>query len=551
MIADSSYSSKNLSHLGVVAGMIDELNFVAEIDRLLGLCQSEQQLVSNGICVKSLILNGLGFSERRLYLVGDFFSDKPVEHLLGAEIKAEYLNDDRLGRCLDSLYAYGVSELFAHLSSHACKVLGLDKEAQFWHLDSTSFHVDGNYNSDLSEEEVGDCVRICMGYSRDKRPDLNQVMLNLVVENASGIPLQMQALSGNTSDKESFKTLINNHISNITADYSPVCWVADSALYTAETLKDISATQTWISRVPESIHEAKTVIKQVAKDQMLAFTTPELSKYRYTQVCSQYGGIKQEWLVVFSEDAYLRESQTLQKQYAKQSEMELKSFEKLGKETFTCEQDAQKALSSFEKTLKYCHIQSPQIVPIKGHKGSGRPKKGTETQIIAYQVQGFLTSQIANYQQLIKQKGFFIIASNDIHNRFSAEQKLLGYKGQSKVERGFRFLKDKQFLASTLFVKKPQRVEAILMIMSLSLLVYAALERKLHQGLKNQALTIPNQLNKQVQNPSMRWVFSLFKGIHSLYINDNDKHILLNINPLHLKTCEILGQYVSNYYKTE
>jgi transposase len=50
-----------------------------------------------------MILNGLGFVNQRLYLVSKFFEDKPVGRLIAEGIEAEHLNDDRLGRALDSM----------------------------------------------------------------------------------------------------------------------------------------------------------------------------------------------------------------------------------------------------------------------------------------------------------------------------------------------------------------------------------------------------------------------------------------------------------------
>lgn len=52
----------------------------------------------------AMILNGLGFSNRHLYLVPQFFATKPVEHLLGPGITAEMLHEDCLGRTLDWLH---------------------------------------------------------------------------------------------------------------------------------------------------------------------------------------------------------------------------------------------------------------------------------------------------------------------------------------------------------------------------------------------------------------------------------------------------------------
>ena len=98
----SSYSSYNLDHLGLIAGMVDELGLPELIDTVVKQ-DHEQRQVSVGQCVKAMILNGLGFVNRALYLMPHFFKDKPVERLLGDGIKAEHLNDDALGRALDTI----------------------------------------------------------------------------------------------------------------------------------------------------------------------------------------------------------------------------------------------------------------------------------------------------------------------------------------------------------------------------------------------------------------------------------------------------------------
>jgi transposase len=51
------------------------------------------------------------------------------------------------------------------------------------------------------------------------------------------------------------------------------------------------------------------------------------------------------------------------------------------------------------------------------------------------------------------------------------------------VEGGFRFLKDPLFFVSSLFVKKPTRIQGLLMVMTLALLVYAVAQRRLRQEL--------------------------------------------------------------------
>jgi transposase len=59
-----------------------------------------------------MILNGLGFTHKRLYLFPNFFMTIPTEKLLGEGITPSHLNDDVVGRTLDAIYDYGPTELF-------------------------------------------------------------------------------------------------------------------------------------------------------------------------------------------------------------------------------------------------------------------------------------------------------------------------------------------------------------------------------------------------------------------------------------------------------
>jgi len=113
--------------------------------------------------------------------------------LIAPAIKASHLNDDTLGRALDTLYAYGVTALYSLIATTAAQRSGL--APTFTHLDSTRFHVDGRYKSEEAPDEQ--VVHSTPGSSRDHRPDLNQAMLALVVEHQAGIPVLMKPLSGN------------------------------------------------------------------------------------------------------------------------------------------------------------------------------------------------------------------------------------------------------------------------------------------------------------------------------------------------------------------
>jgi transposase len=123
-----------------------------------------------------------------------------------------------------------------------------------------------------------------------------------------------------------------------------------------------------------------------------------------------------------------------------------------------------------------------------------------------------------------------------------------GYKGQARAERGFRFLKDPQFLASSLYLKKPERVMALLMVMTVCLLVYAALEYRIRHALKEHEATFPDQKGKRIQSPTARWGFHYFVGIHVLYIPGQGLFVL-NLTDEHLHLLQLLGKRYVWFYR--
>ncbi len=114
------------------------------------------------------------------------------------------MNDDRLGKALDELYATGLSDLFLSVSLQAAQRFEVKIETA--HLDSTSFHVDGEYE-ETTENPEPEAVKVTYGYSRDHRPTLKQFVMNLICVGDGDIPVLMEIASGNQSDKAKFAGL--------------------------------------------------------------------------------------------------------------------------------------------------------------------------------------------------------------------------------------------------------------------------------------------------------------------------------------------------------
>jgi transposase len=135
-----------------------------------------------------------------------------------------------------------------------------------------------------------------------------------------------------------------------------------------------------------------------------------------------------------------------------------------------------------------------------------------------------------------------ILATNALDDtRLPPQELLAGYKGHVQAERGFRFLKDPQFLASSLYLTKPERIMALLMVMTVCLLVYAALEYRMRTTLKEHEATFPDQKGKRMQNPTVRWVFHSFVGMHVLCIS-GQPYMVINLTEEHLHLRQLLGK---------
>lgn len=536
------YKSKNLDHLGLVSAMCVELQIAKEIDEIIPSSSLDRK-VSTGQLVVAMILNGLGFTSKALYLTPNYFIDKPVDRLIGKNIKAENLNDDALGRALDAIFTVNPTALYSRLAHNAVNILGLT--SKFGHLDSTSFHLEGKYNSDnpqvTQDSEEPKVVHVTRGYSRDHRPEANQIMLNLIVENQAEIPVFMQAANGNQSDQTAFRSIVSSHVGGLRNWSGIEYMVADSALYSEATLQALSDKHLFITRVPETIKDARILLQAAAKQE---FTVID-DNYSFIEYGATYGGVNQRWLVIKSLIAKRKEMQTVSKNFLKKSESEMRQFQKLCGRVFNCKSDGLKAYDEFNKKLQYISIDGINTVEIKQYASRGKPKADAEPKI-SYQLSGTCYCLTDTKQVKDDDTGMFILATNELDKaRLSNESLLSEYKNQQKVERGFKFLKNPHFFTNSFFVKKVERMMSLLMVMTLCLMVYAAIEYRIRRALEHSKKTVLDQLNKPTQKPTTRWIFECFAGIHVLIINEITERIL-NLKDRHLFILELLGP---EYYK--
>ena len=264
--------------------------------------------------------------------------------------------------------------------------------------------------------------------------------------------------------------------------------------------------------------------------------------YRSHELPSTDGGVEQRWVLIDSKARQAQAQRTIDQQVRQQSDQALKALKQFCGVTCACEAEACQALATCAQNLQATGLGASTVRATPRDGTRGRPGQGAQPEQLVYQSAGALAAALAARQARIDQHRCFILATNALDATQLPPQTLLeGDKDQTHVERGWRFLKDPEFLASSRYLKTPERIMALLMGMTVWLLVDAALESRIRQVLQGHDATCPKQQGTRVQNPTARWVCHDFVGIHRL-IAPGQWPMVLNLTAEHRHLLRLLGK---------
>jgi len=551
----SNIEVQRLDHLGLVAAAIDTLKLVERIDKRLPIPDNRDSHVTHGQRVKAMIINGLGYTTHPLYLSPKFFEGKDLTRLIGTGVEAVHLNDHALGRTLDALFAYGTTKLFAEIAFEVGQERGL--LGQSVHIDTTTLLLHGEYSEAIAlaqkkkkaEETLGitstQAPTPALGYSKAHRHDLKQLVMSLTVTGEAAMPLWFESLSGNSSDKSNFHESIAKFEAfkqsiDSTASF---LWVADSALYNKGKLQ--ASQIKWLTRIPQTKTNAKQLVAQDNKD------------IAWQEIGNGYKGVIEDkietderWALLYSEQAYQREHITFERNINKALTKTQTELKQLANTVFACESDALKAAKKWQKTLKY-HQVTFTVQPQARYSKAGKPAKGATPDLIDYRLSGIITDNEPAQNTQRNQLGRFILGTNITDDdSLTASAMLSTYIEQQDVERGFRFIKSDEFHLDGIYLHLPSRIDALMMVMTLSLMVYNVSEYEMRVALNKQGESLPSQKGKNTTRPTLRWVFQLMQDISILTMNDMPSHVS-GIDETKEKIIRLFGQNACALYGVE
>jgi transposase len=504
-------------HLPIIKAYADQLGLVSLINHYVPTAME----VDAGTVVLALVLDTLS-GRSPLYRLEEFFAQQDTELLLGKTVPPHALNDDTAGRVLDRLYNFGTMRLFTACAVRAATRFGLER--RYVHFDTTSRSVWGEYQFTETQDLP---FQVTYGYSKDKRPDLKQFVLStLCVDRA--IPIWGKPEDGNASDKTLNTTLLSE-IAQLLAQYGvqpgAYIYIADAALVTEDNLTALRDTL-FITRLPATYSECgRGIAEAVAHNRwevvgVLAQTPPTKHRpgtfYKVAEARVTLYGKEYRAVVVHSSSQDQRRQQHLERESrASYATLEATVHEAARQEYF-CQADAEAAAGKLRALQSAYHWVEVGIKERPTY-GPGRPssKQPRVVKALRYGLQVTLHERSEVIARKTQETGCFVLLTNvptagEMAHR--AGDVLRAYKEQHGIEQNYGFLKDPR-IVNSLFLKKPERIEALGLVLLLALLLWRLVERTLRVHVETTGNSLTGWDKKATQTPTAFMMRTKFAGV--------------------------------------
>jgi transposase len=536
-------------HLPIIKAYADQLGLVSLINHYVPTAME----VDAGTVVLALVLDTLS-GRSPLYRLEEFFAQQDTALLLGKAIPPQALNDDTAGRVLDRLYDFGTMRLFTACAVRAAMRFGLER--RYVHFDTTSRSVWGEYQFAETQDLP---FQVTYGYSKDKRPDLKQFVLStLCVDRA--VPIWGKPEDGNASDKTLNTTLLSE-IAQLLAQYGvqpgAYIYIADAALVTEDNLAALRDTL-FITRLPATYSECGRVIAEaVAANRweevgVLAQTPPTKHRpgtcYKVAESSVTLYGKAYRAVVVHSSSQDQRRQEHLERELrASYTTLEATVHEAARQEYF-CHADAEAAAAKL-RALQSAYHWVEVGVEERPTYGPGRPSR-TQPRVVKALRYGLQVTLHARSEVIARKRqetGCFVLLTHvptagEMAHR--AGDVLWAYKEQHGIEQNYGFLKD-PLIVNSLFLKKPERIEALGLVLLLALLLWRLVERTLRVHVETTGQPLTGWDKKATQKPTAFMMMTKFAGVMVIKVGDQRQlaHPLSTVQQQYLAALRVPATY--------
>ena len=506
-----------VAHLPLIRGVIDQLGLEEVIDAHLP--KHTLAKISDVECVIAMLFSILS-GRQALWKQDEWLGKIDAELLLGEGIDAAAFHDTRLGVALDRLDDVGTDRILGDVVTRYLAARPADRGGFLVHMDTTSVSLYGAY------EGVPEPTPL-HGYSKDKRPDLKQLIFGMSLHGSAGFPLTMSVANGNTSDTVSNRDHLTK-LARLLPARDRITVVADCKVVDAETLGQLhNSGFHLVSLVPNSHKVRGELVRRAWKDHPEAERWPVLESrpgehkadpprlYRghsyEREALIQLGQTEDNepilearryrYLVVWSDALAEKFDRGLPERLQRESEALLAQHERVFAKGFACEKDARNAADRLLKKLELHTVEHEVRSEVRTLKrdGPGRPRKGEEPQTeTLWFVEFCLEPNAAAIAAARQEASCFVLITDWLLDTWDDRRVLAEYRHQSIIEghTGFRWLKGPAAVAP-LFLNKPERIRALGLILVLALMVRNHIQYTLRSGMRERKRGVDHPFRKK------------------------------------------------------
>jgi len=445
-----------------------------------------------------VLLRNLLVSREPIYGVGEWAARYAPDLLGVTENELGLLNDDRIGRALDKLFAADVPSLVLAVATHVVKEFGIRLDEL--HNDSTTVSFCGAYlDADVERRLLGrPTLAITFGHNKDHRPDLKQLLFILTVTADGGVPLHFRAQSGNVTDDQTHRDTWDL-LCQLTGRRD-FLYVADSKLATRENMGYLHQRQgRFITVLPKTRSEDAAFRRLVAQGQVtwrpLWEKTDDDGEVIDRYATSTHPATTSEgYRMVWYHSQRKAELDAVAR--ATRIERALKQLSELREKLRsprTRYRQSSRVAKGVAEILQSCGAEAwivteiePKTVETFRQARRGRP--GKQTQYVRKVTTRFdLAYRIddARIAEDARSDGIFPLVTNVAD--LSELELLKTYKRQTTIEKRFSQLKT-DFEVAPVYLKAVHRIQSLLCVYFFALLVEALLERELREAMQRKGV---------------------------------------------------------------
>lgn len=534
-----------LHHLPLLMDVVRRLRLTDVIDKIVR--DDPRSKVTTGDCL-SVMLCAIFSGAHDLYGVRERLGRFDMATIMqDGAFSIDEFPEERLAKAMDDIWAAGPEKLMFAIASQVISAYRLD--TSYFHFDTTSLTCYGAYEDD-DDVLSGDGELppwMTYGHSKDRRPDLKQVMYGMMMSGDGGVPVFGEVLDGNSSDTASTADFFRR-IHHLVEDPRKVVCVADCKGWSGSVVSMIQANgMRLLSRLPRNhgIH-GEILAKPWKPDGRITAgprrrksAAPDTYEFMGMDVTATFtvvhpeanGEPKRTEVIqaparavrVFSSGLLRTKVATLKRIRVREQRSATAFIRDSQKRAFACEEDARRAAKRDMEAQRRATLDIEATVvhhPGGYARGRGRPPKKPEPGIdgphwrIRYMIAP-VPDAIAT-KRLHTAATFVVIRTKTPGWDIADAEMIRRYKGQYHNEHGFSWLKSGAAL-NPIFLKTPHRIASLGFNYCIGLMIWSLIQRSVRAYLKEHGHVLPYHRGRKGNNITTRFIFEIFQNVQSQY----------------------------------